>query len=189
MCFIQHTHDNHINLFWISSLSHDLKWSQVDFSSEDMIRKRFPIADEEGEAVTGLPCFSNKDKIIQGASNVQGPSILSVALHVVVAETQFSHSHELPVAAFRAECAHQRGHSEVGAHRSADRWQAARLQSLPWVGVHPEVPNSSPGSHRLTSVRVSVRAALRVQPQFTAPSDWHSLQLQLIPISLVYNTI
>ncbi|KAG7242612.1 hypothetical protein INR49_020325, partial [Caranx melampygus] len=34
-----------------------------------------------------------------------------------------------------------------------DRWQAARPQSLLWVGIHPEVPNLQPGSHSLTSVR------------------------------------
>lgn len=36
--------------------------------------------------------------------------------------------------------------------RGSDRWQAAQSQSLLWVGVHPEVPNSQSGSHSLTSV-------------------------------------
>ncbi|KAK2919732.1 hypothetical protein Q8A73_001936 [Channa argus] len=37
---------------------------------------------------------------------------------------------------------------------TTDRWQAAQSLSLLWVGVHPEVPNSQPGSHSLTLVRV-----------------------------------
>lgn len=51
-----------------------------------------------------------------------------------------------------------------------DRWQAAQPQTLLWVGIHPEVPNSQPGSHSLTSVRVTGRVAQQVQPQFTLPS-------------------
>lgn len=36
-----------------------------------------------------------------------------------------------------------------------DRWQAAQPQSLQWVCIHPEVPNSQPGSRSLTLVRMA----------------------------------
>lgn len=39
--------------------------------------------------------------------------------------------------------------------RGPDRWQAAQPQSLLWVCIHPEVPNSQPGSHSLTLVRIT----------------------------------
>ncbi|GLD55557.1 synaptic vesicle glycoprotein 2B-like protein [Lates japonicus] len=51
-----------------------------------------------------------------------------------------------------------------------DRWQAAQPQSLLWVGIHPEVPNSQPGSHSLTSVRVLAGSHSRFNPSFTLPS-------------------
>ncbi|KAK2853494.1 hypothetical protein Q5P01_006155 [Channa striata] len=58
----------------------------------------------------------------------------------------------------------------LGLTDTTDRWQAAQSLSLLWVGVHPEVPNSQPGSHSLTLVRGTGRVAQWVQPQITLPS-------------------
>lgn len=53
--------------------------------------------------------------------------------------------------------------------RGPDRWQAAQPQSLLWVCVHPEVPNSQPGSHSLTSARVSGRVEPGLTPGSPCP--------------------